>query len=755
MFSRKTTRAAAGEYSRSDRAGITLNLSHRSPAAAGSAAGPSTNPPPTPSTSSSAPSAMRMRSGRLLAPLVEGAKTVRSKLTGARRGAKAPSEVPPPAEASTSAQADATSSNVANPAPTPRKAAPKKRPTTARGRATKRKAPEANPAPVPQPEADPTPAASAPLAIAAPVPAAIAAPSRATTAAPEPSSPSHSDALAPAAVPEHSRLQRQDAYYLDRHGWALPKGVSLDKDGNPPLSALLEVVEKEVSLEALMAPPPIAAYAVSAYDTDMFRQREHVVQRSIISSARTWPQEWLVHGAWNPVTFPSVPAQPQQNPNAPPAPTNGTRITRQYAEIFGEDGFPLPYDDDGTDEPVPIGEIVANLLKAGRVGPYPKIWRGSLFETEEEASQTASVAAPASFSVSAAPAAPIAAVSAASAPATSVAAVSAASAPATTVSAGSDPVSAPAVSAPAAPVPAAAGNSAEDARPRIPLPPPGRRLQRQRSVLIPVDENGIVTSGPVLSILAPPAPVRISRQNAVYFDRNGVALPEGETITAAAQFPESAPQTPHHAGPSRGTDPTPRLSSIFAPRSRQPMVAQPFVTAAGQPALNFVPAEEAEAPAPSAAEGRVSAQEVEDHLEDELRELEEEQEEHEVFEVLSANAKGKKRARSPVDREIEVSDAYRREWGSCVKRVCTVDVRSHTTVCSDLLSVKVSVVPIPGGLCDGDDVLIFSEGKGPFDARENKRSRDEFEEDEDAFEEDPDARAAKKARVEPEIIEIL
>lgn len=485
MFSRKTTRAAAGEYSRSEHARRKLNLYHRPPAAAG----PSTHPTPAPSTSS-APSAMRTRSGKLLAPLVEGARAVRSKLTGGRRGAKAPAEVPAPPEASTSAQADATcvlrdhsfymcsthddicrSSNVAsaNRAPAPRKAAPKKRPATPRARAAKRKTAAANSAPAPLPEADTTPVASALVAIAAPAPAPVAVPPRVATPTPGPSSPPHSDASAQPAVPAHRRLQRQGACYLDKHGWALPEGVSIDKDGNPALSALLEVIEKKISLETFLGEDKIPV------QDNLYGYNDERLQGPILSRFYFSPTDrapiiigpfyehelwWQVLGEWNPEVLPTVRRMLRQDADAPEDPTIGTRITRQYADFFGEDGLPLPFEDDGTGEPVPIGEMVANLLKAERTGPLPSTWHGPFFEQEGEASQSVAVAAPASSSVSAVSTPPT---SASATPA------SALSTPAPAAASFSSSAAASSSAAPSTSAPALA--AAQVVRPMRPLPP--------------------------------------------------------------------------------------------------------------------------------------------------------------------------------------------------------------------------------------------------------------------------------------------
>ncbi|KAL1943682.1 hypothetical protein VTO73DRAFT_4127 [Trametes versicolor] len=298
-----------------------------------------------------------------------------------------------------------------------------------------------------------------------------------------------------------------------------------------------------------------------------------------------------------------------------------------------------------------------------------------------------------------------------------------------------------------------------------PLPPPGRRLRRQNAVLIPVDENGIVAHGSVEDMpRPPPVAVRISRQDAVYLDMNGHALPAGETTTAAAQFPQAALQTPSRAGPSRATDaglplpmkiralgtPKPELHDLFARRSRGPMVPQPSSPQGGQPGVRFEPAEEGSGE-PKEPKKPEEPKEPEDPLMTELKKLHTENRTqalawkkwHKVSKVLSANAKGKKRARAPEDEQAEVDNRPQ------YKRICTADVREYYTEFAGLLTVRMSVIPLPDYLRDGDEVRV---GKREHcDAWEKKRSRDEFEKDKDAAAEDSDERAAKKARVEPEV----
>ncbi|KAI9058966.1 hypothetical protein FKP32DRAFT_1680292, partial [Trametes sanguinea] len=179
--------------------------------------------------------------------------------------------------------------------------------------------------------------------------------------------------------------------------------------------SLLELVAREVSLEDLMQPPravPGASIYPGPKNAFVFQPLEvrfPVVDRASASSALAQPARPA--GNPGPIVFPSV--QGREEAAQEPAPISGTRITRQYAAFFDEDGHPLPTGREGSGEPDPIGEIVANILKAAHPGgPYPSTWRGSLFEPEVEpesaaASTPAAVSAPAPAPASsAAPAIP-------------------------------------------------------------------------------------------------------------------------------------------------------------------------------------------------------------------------------------------------------------------------------------------------------------------------------------------------------------
>ncbi|KAI0631520.1 hypothetical protein C8Q77DRAFT_1074578 [Trametes polyzona] len=727
-------------------------------AAAPSAAGPSTNQTPPPSTPS-APSPMRTRSGRILAPIAEGVKAVRSKLTGGRRAPKATANAPTGAEASTSAQAEATSSTVAKAtsAPAPRKTT--KRAAAARGRAAKGKASKgkavarASPVPSPPPERAPSPAP-------APVPAPAAA---------APPSASEADARPRPVVPEHRRLKREGAYFFDKHGRAMPQGVYPDEKGRIPTAALLEEIEREVPREVMLKGRKFKPHG-SIHGLVEFGPRFSFVYEPFTFNApleRLPPRVWLPEALqkvlrssapahadapsastaasasasdpfavqvqpdpagplsrkWEPIVFPAVP-QSAREPEGEPVRSIGTRLTRQYAAFFDEAGRELPNAARGTGEPLPIGESVANILKAGRSGPYPSTWRGSLFEPEDAPAAVAGGSPAASAAGGDRPTVPLGgmplrrmdafilrpedlpAARASSAGASSSTAGSSSAAPSSAASSAAGPSSS-----------AASGSAAP--RPALPLPaiPPSRR---------------------------------ISRQNAVYLDKDGKALPAGETTTAAAQF--AKPPTPGPSAPfdrstfqgpktltgGEGVAPAPKrpFGTLFARRSQSKLAVYDARAAKG------VTSEKA--PAPAAAQPAPIA--------------EEEQEEQEVAAAVTPDPKGKKRARSPEDegQDFHAEDAHRGQRPRAVK----VLVRTYTTECS-LLRAKVTVFPIPPGLKCKDKVVLFPPGKGPLDEdsdeesdaegemeveeRAGKRSREEFESAGGSSASEP---RAKRARVE-------
>ncbi|KAH9847106.1 hypothetical protein C2E23DRAFT_863599 [Lenzites betulinus] len=696
---------------------LTSKKTTRANSAVGSsAAGPSTSQPlqpPAPSTRSP----MRTRSGKILAPIAEGVKTVRAKLAGGRRSKKAPAEAPEGAEASTSAQAVATSSDVANtkPAPAPRKAAPKRRATTARGRTTKGKA-AAKPAPIPatppaSPPAPPAAPISGPSTATAIVPAAALAPVAATTPTAVAATPAA--ALAPAApvaganarvrpeVPEHRRLKRQGAYYFDKGGRILPEGEYLDKDGNAPMSALLKEVEKDKCLEEAMSVrtvrPGGSIYGLTEYASKLSFVYQPLNIRLPDMGPIVFPS---IPNGPQPVVLPSVSASPMPAafpsaldqsrlgaPASPQAPREeeigvaprsiGTRISRQYAVFFNLDGGDLP-SDEGSDELVPIGEIVAKLLQEARSAPSSSI---------EAASP------------------------------------SLAAAPAVTASSSSSSSSSSAAA------PLVADSSAEASRPYRKVP-----LRRHHAELIFLDDElPVRPPSPSPARPLPPNAIRITRQNAVYLDKDGFALPEGVTTTREAQFPEEFGPSASASGSARKSPvftftreevtpavPAPeKLRGLFARRSKSKLAgfnnAETSGVTAEKPAVSV---------SPEAVEEPAQAQE------------------EETVVAPSADLKGKKRAREPEDVDGAAEDAPR------VQRPRTVKVCSFTAKCS-LLKATVTVFPVPAGIQCRDTMVLFPEGKSfaaTMKAHANKRSREEFENGAPAHDaaEEP---AAKKVRV--------
>ncbi|KAI0350275.1 hypothetical protein OH77DRAFT_1085051 [Trametes cingulata] len=654
-------------------------------------------PAPEASTSTALPP-MRTRSGKVLTPLAEGVRTLKSKLTGGRRGKAA-------AAPSTSAQAEATSSNVVDTASasTPHKAASKKRPT--KGRTTKGKAPKTKPAKdAALPPADDSSAStSAPVAVVpvlavatAPVPAPLeaitAGPSNGAPIAPAvplnaPSAPAANPQQRPRPeVPENRRLKRQGACYIDKDGWPLPEGEYLEKDGTAPTSALLKEVASKVDLDDLRLRPRAFMAGLSIYGLAQFQPNTITVYDPLnvtlppqmpgaVVDPAPAPAPVVPAAPWEPIIFPAIPPAPEVAPEDV-GPRIGTRLTRQYAAFFDEEGFPLPTGREGGEEPEPIGEIVANILKAGRGdGPYPSTWRGSLFEPEEQ--------------------------------------------------------------------PAAEGN-VQAPRPIRPLPvvPPGRRLTWHNAVTLDAGGAVVYNDGPTAPISPRPQPkYPITRQNAVYLDKDGFALPPGETTTAEKQFPSGGPapaaapsgssaQGPKlltgAAGPSAPRKAPGGLTSLFARRSGSNLAAF------NPKAVKALVTEEK----PAAAAG-----EVEEDLA-QGPEPEPEEREEEVVDAPETDGKGKKRAREADEEDVDEEDAPR------VQRIRTVNVRSYTKE-SSLLRVKVSVIPLPtSGFQPGDELLVYPPGKGPLAEKASKRSREDFEAEEGSASESEEEPATKKARRE-------
>ncbi|KAI0327457.1 hypothetical protein GY45DRAFT_1129203 [Cubamyces sp. BRFM 1775] len=731
-----------------------------------------------PSTSGST-SPMRTRSGkRLVTPIAEGVKAVKAKLGAGRRGNKAAVEAPVVAGPSTSVPATATTSEAAPPPAAPAPKAKSKRSTTARGRSTKGKASKAKSAskskvPVPPVEvAEPAAEPSATVIIPAPTNGAATATtstganaesSSMPPAAPHPDAPSSSSATASRryVVPENRRITRQYAFFFDKDGWPLPQGTYpdevpesssapaasapsgsnsasvpsapsasnsaprpghaipehlhikrqgafyFDKNGRQlpqgaypcdvpepsERSSVLQELAREINLDDLMRPRAIAPIG-SIYGLERFQPKythpyrplnipvpkdEPIVFPSVPPAVQ--PTE-----EWNPIVFPTVtePEVPRE-----PEPRAGTLITRQNAAFFDESGQVLPTGREGADELEPIGEIVANILKAGRTGPYPSTWRGSLFEQEEAA-----------------------------------------------------PVTSASASAPTSAATAASDTEATRPVRSLPAIPPSRRL---------------------------------TRQGAVYLDKDGFALPRGVTTTAAAQFPRtsapsaatapsgrSAAQYPKvvsggastvqaaEAGPSTAAQPAPsaqppaaaaptapapssrpRLGALVARRSRSQLAsydrnADRGVRAAAPPA----PASQASPAALAPETANPSAE---------------------------TDRKGKKRARDEDDDAEDAAEVEAALGQAPQKRArtitTTVSVRSYTMECGRLRA-KVSVIPIPaldskrcGGKCD---IVLFPSEKEDVAAAATttKRSREDYEHGSPEPAKDADEPPAKKARVE-------
>ncbi|KAI0370660.1 hypothetical protein BV20DRAFT_235085 [Pilatotrama ljubarskyi] len=644
---------------------------------------------------------MRTRSGKVLTPLAEGVKTIKSKLTGARRAGKSA------AQPSAPARAEARLSNVADAASasTSHKAAPKKRP--AKGRTAKGKAPKAKPAKAAPPPAvdDSSASASAPVPVPAPAPVIAPAPAPAPLPAPGPVEAITAGPAAPIAdvppaapanpeqqprpeVPENRRLKRQGAHYFDKDGWPLPEGEYLDKDGKVPISALLKEVTRKVDIQELYMRPRTFRIGASIYGTARFQPKHSLPYDPLeVTLPPQMPGPIVFPSvpapAWEPIVFPAIPPAPVAAPEEA-RPRIGTRLTRQYAAFFNEEGYPLPTGRKGGEELEPIGERVANILKASLGdGPYPSTWRGSLLEPEEEL---------------------------------------------------------------------AAEDDAQAPRPIRGLPqvPPGRRLARHDAGNLGTGGALVHDDGPTAPLAPRPAPkYPIGRHNAVYLDKDGFALPPGEITTAEAQFPTAAPPSPTAAtagssspspppdtgaaGPSAAPSARGGLTSLFARRSRSNLAAF------DSKAVKALVTEEKPPPAVAEEEAEDVAQEQDAEQE---KEVEEEKEVEAVVDVPGTEDKGKKRAREEDEEDVAADDAPR------VQRIRTVDVRSYTKECS-LLRVKVSVIPLPAsGFQPGDEFLVYPPGKGPLVEKANKRSREDFEAEDDSVLDGEDEPAPKKARTE-------
>ncbi|OSC98626.1 hypothetical protein PYCCODRAFT_1480518 [Trametes coccinea BRFM310] len=676
----------------------------RAAAASSSAARDSAVPETQPSTSSSF-SPMRTRSGKLLiAPLADTVKTVKSKLTRGRRAAQAP-ETAPATKISADAEATAAPSIVPeDPAPAARKAPANKRATKTRGRSGKGKTSKAKS--TPKTAATSTPAEEE-TEVAAPAAGPSSEPITAPAFAPSPSAASvpEPEPRRRPVVRESHRLTRQGAFYFDKNGRALPQGTyPWDFEEVPAAEpSLLELVAREVSLEEVTKPrlvvPGASIYPGQGYNPKYTFVYEPLEVRipglyypapapaSASASAMHAPPAQPA-GNPAPIVFPSVPAGSETAPVPEPAPTRGMPLTRQYAAFFDENGQPLPTGREGSGELDPIGEMVANILKAQHPGgPYPSTWRGSLFEPEPE-----SAAAPAPTAVPA---------------------------PA--------PAAAPAPSAPSA----------------APTTLPSTPDSSERAA-------------------CPIRRIPLTRQGAVYFDKDGFELPPGVTTTAAAQFP--SPKTPRalfDRSQMRGprlidgvVDPslivegswsefaafsrpqagarTGALGSLFARRSQSQLAAFERTAETGLTEDETQPAEASEPePAPQPTPAPVPAPAAEAVP---------------MEESASTAGKGKKRAREPEEDEAADEPLSQR------LRIHEVSVRTYTTQCS-LLRAKVSIIPIPapdptrGRECELLVIPADEEPEEPSEAGSPKRSREEFEEGGSASEDAEEPRA-KKARVD-------
>ncbi|CDO73871.1 hypothetical protein BN946_scf185016.g28 [Trametes cinnabarina] len=380
--SKRATRSAAGPSSAIPLARNTLSLTTFAPtSAASSAATTSTNPAPQPSTSSFSP--MRTRSGkRLIAPIAESVKAVKSKLTGNRRGTKAP-ETSAAAQTPTDAKETTTSSSgvpQAKPSPAPAKASTHKRSTTARGRSAKGKATKAKSAPKATTPSVPSQAVGevpAPVAQAEPSSGPITAPSTNSTEAASYAATEATSAPRPRRfIPENRRLKREGAFYFDKDGRPLPQGTyPWDVEVKAAEPSLLEIVAREVSLEDLMRPrklvPGSSIYPGTGYETKRTFVYEPLDVRlppveEPIASITGPAQPEQPAAKWEPIVFPSVPAR--NSPSPEPTPASRRRLTRQYAVFLDRDDETLLEDKDANGELEQIGDIVANILKADTSG---------------------------------------------------------------------------------------------------------------------------------------------------------------------------------------------------------------------------------------------------------------------------------------------------------------------------------------------------------------------------------------------------
>ncbi|KAI0643274.1 hypothetical protein C8Q79DRAFT_169077 [Trametes meyenii] len=793
------------------------------------AANPTHTTPPAQAEASTSTVPIRTRSGRLLTPIAESVKSVKNRLAGSRRGSRVPTDASSNAGTSSAAptvQVATTSSNavVNDPAPSTMKTASKKKSSRrtlnknkGKGKATAQtvsSTPVAGPssAQAPVPHANPPP--GTPMADVPSVSAATAADSETNV-----------DDTLLLTIPESRSLKRQGAVFLDKDYRPLPEGLYPEEEEVGTLSSILDEVAREVSLDKLMVPRE-AKLATSIYGLtgfapsykapfETFNVRPVPAIRPIVfpsvqehlPPASTSAQPSTPGG---PIVFPAVPEPLVVEDEDEPGRPGWRRLTRQHAAIFGEDGHPIPLGRDGAGELEPIGEVVARILKEGRSGPYPSTWRGSLFESDD-APLAAGTPRRASVTGSNLPATP------SSGPATprlirSMPALppsrrlisrqgavyldqnGRALPPGVTMTAEQQ---FPALATPhraiespvGRPLPALSLSGLNRPTAALPAVPPSRRIiSRQGAVYLdkdgfalpagvtttaaeqfpdPDDDAASVVSnaashGSVASgagrprrvvppgMAPPPVPpsrrVTISRQGAVYLDKDGFALPPGVTATAAEQFPADitnddassvvSDAATHGSVATTAATNGARAFSLFARRSTAQLAA--FRASAAARAANKAPAPaapEVEEPQPAPEKGSES------------------EEEEDAAAAMPRVDKGKKRAR-----EDEGEDTAAREHRDArvppVQRIRTVSVRSYTQTCSRL-RVTVTMIPLPAAdiqraACAGKaKVVLFPSGKGPLTRIASKRPHEEVEADDASQRDDGEGEpATKKARVE-------
>ncbi|KAJ8501807.1 hypothetical protein ONZ51_g385 [Trametes cubensis] len=711
-------------------------------------------------TTSGSTSPMRTRSGkRLVAPIAEGMKAVKAKLGAGRRGKKAPTEEPAVAGPSTSVQAVA---EMPDSAPAPAPPAPKsrsKRSTTARGRSTRGKASKAKSAPkskAPAPQVEdaeeiaeqsptvilPAPTNGVPTAASSAGPSAEAISGPSAVPLPETSGSSSATASRRYVVPESHRITRQYAFFFDKDGWPLPQGTYPDEvpESSSAAAPSTPSVPNPAPRPARSVPEnhrltrqgafyfdkngrqlPQGAYPSDVPESsersallqqlareinldDLMRPRAIAPIGSIYGLERFRPK--YTH-PYYPLIIPVPKDVPIVFPSVPPA----VQPTEEWNPIV----FPTVTNPEVPQEPEPrAGTLITRqnaaffdedgqVLPTGREGADELEPIGEIVASILKAGCTG--AYPSTWRGSL--------------------------------------------------------FEQEEAAPAAPAATPSS------TPVAPTAASDMAAERPVRSLPAIPPSRRLTRQGAVYLDKDGHALPRGVTTTAAAQFPKTpaptAPRAPSgpsavqypkvvsggasaaqaaEAGPSRAAQPSPeprgstapkapatpsrsRLGSLFARRSQTQLAT--YNRAAEVPP---VPASQEQASAPLPEAPDTSAE---------------------------TDRKGKKRAREDEDDAAEAAEVEATLDQAPRKRLrmitTTVSVRSYTVECGKLRA-KLSVIPIPaldakrcGGKCD---IVLFPSEKEAFAeaATATKRSREDFEDGSAVSAKDADEPPAKKARVE-------